>query len=318
MVSVLLPVYNGAETLGAAVDSILAQEGVEFELLLIDDASGDGSAEMVVGYAARDGRVKAILHRENAGLASTLNEGLEAARYELVARMDQDDIAMPDRLRTQVNFMNAHPEVVLAGSFVVHMGFDRCADRLIELPTTPRQVARRLQQENCVYHPAVILRRSAVVEAGGYRREFRNAEDYELWLRLARHHDLANIPEPLLRYRFSISGMTLGRKWEQLRYVYLAQEMHRQPGIELAEAELRADERLQQLDRRSFMRQVATGTVEELARLRLWKDGRRLVRAFAREIGARETARLYQRLLTAQLSRERSEVAVGSLRDVRA
>ncbi len=126
---------------------------------------------------------------------------------------------MPGRLRAQVEFMRSRPEIVLAGSFVYHMGADRSSDRLVELPMTPRQVAASLQRENCLYHPAVILRRSTVLAAGGYREEFRNAEDYELWLRLARRHDLANIAQPLLRYRFSVSGMTLGRKWEQLRYV---------------------------------------------------------------------------------------------------
>jgi glycosyltransferase involved in cell wall biosynthesis len=299
-VSVLLPVYNGLPMLCDAVDSILAQEGAEFELLLIDDGSSDGSAQVISGYAARDDRVTAILHDRNAGLTATLNQGLAAARYELVARMDHDDIAMPGRLRAQVDFMRSRPEIVLAGSFVFHMGAERSADRLVELPTTPREVAQKLQHENCLYHPTVILRRSPVVEAGGYKEEFGNAEDYELWLRLARRHDLANIPEPLLRYRFSVSGATLGRKWEQLRYVHLAQETHREPGISVTDAERRADERLQAVDRRWFMKQVATGTVEELIRLRLWKDGRRLVRSFVREIGASEAALLYARLLSAQ------------------
>jgi glycosyltransferase involved in cell wall biosynthesis len=299
-VSVLLPVYNGASTLREAVDSILAQDDVELELLLVDDASRDESAEIIRAYAARDERVTAVVHEENIGLAATLNEGLGAARHELVARMDQDDVALPGRLRAQVSFMRSRPEILLAGSFVFHMGANRSSDRLVELPTTPRQVAQTLQRENCLYHPAVILRRSPVIEAGGYREEFHNAEDYELWLRLARCHDLANIPEPLLRYRFSVSGMTLGRKWEQLRYVNLAQELHREPGISLGEAERRADVRLQHVDRRWFMRQVASGTVDELVRLRLWRDGRRLATAFAREIGLAESARLYWRLLSGQ------------------
>jgi glycosyltransferase involved in cell wall biosynthesis len=299
-VSVLLPVYNGAATLREALDSILAQEGVELELLLIDDASRDESAEIIKAYAARDERVTAILHEKNIGLAATLNEGLGVARHEFVARMDQDDVAMPGRLRAQVSFMRSRPDILLAGSFVFHMGADKSSDRLVELPTTPRQVAHKLQRENCLYHPAVILRRSPVIAAGGYREEFHNAEDYELWLRLARHHDLANIPEPLLRYRFSVSGMTLGRKWEQLRYVHLAQEIHREPGISLAEAERRADGRLQQVDRRWFMNQVASGTIDELMRLRLWRDGRRLATAFAREIGVAESARLHWRLLSGQ------------------
>jgi glycosyltransferase involved in cell wall biosynthesis len=283
-VTVLLPVYNGAPTLRQAIESVLAQDISEWELLIIDDASTDASGAVAKRYEG-DPRITVIRHRENRGLAATLNEGLERAKHDLVARLDQDDEALPSRLRVQTAFMQKHAHVAVAGSFVVHMGATTRWDHLVELPTTPRDVARRLAKENCLYHPSVILRRDIVLAEGGYRPDFRNAEDYELWLRLAHRHDLANVPEPLIRYRFTTHGMTLGRKWEQLFYVYLAQEVNRRPGTTLAEAEKRAGERLEATSRRTFMRIVAFGTARELMRLHLWRDAMKVVLSFAPEIG---------------------------------
>jgi len=288
----LVPVYNGAETLREAIDSVLAQDDPDFELLIIDDASSDDSAAIAQESARRDSRVVVVVHERNVGLASTLNEGLERASHELVLRMDQDDVSLPARLRVQSAFLDAHPAVVAAGSWVFHMGAQPQQDRLVELPATPREVAVRLQRENCLYHPSVALRRSVVIDAGGYRSEFKNAEDYELWLRLAREHDLANVPEPLLRYRFSLAGMTLSRKWEQLYYVHLAQAMHSHASITVEDASVLARQSLAHVNRRWFMTQVARGTVSELVALHHWQDALRLSAAFGREIGLPTSAKL--------------------------
>lgn len=290
--TVLLPVYNGAKTLREAVESVLAQDEPAFELLIVDDASTDGSAALAEEYARRDPRVSVIAHERNAGLAATLNEGLERARHELVLRMDQDDVSLPSRIRVQCEYMDAHPAVAVAGAWVFHMGSRPEFDRLVELPTTPRAIAARLLRENCLYHPSVIMRRSVVLGAGGYRSEFRNAEDYDLWLRLSRQHDLANIDEPLLRYRFSIGGMTLGRKWEQLYYVHLAQAVHREPSLSLENAGTQARETLAEISQQWFMTQVANGTVSELVKLRQWRDALEVSARFANEIGLVGAAKL--------------------------
>ena len=103
--TVLLPVYNAGRPLFAAIQSILAQDDKEFEFLIIDDRSTDGSVRVIREFAARDHRIRAIYHVENRGLAATLNEGLELASSSLVVRMDQDDEALPHRIGTQVRFM---------------------------------------------------------------------------------------------------------------------------------------------------------------------------------------------------------------------
>lgn len=291
-ITVLLPIYNGARTLAQAVDSILRQSHGDFELLLIDDASTDGSDAIVRAYARRDPRVTGVVHERNVGLARTLNEGLERAQFELVARLDQDDEALPERLRVQKAFLEAHREIAVAGSWVLHMGAHPKFDRLVRLPTSHQEIATTLPRENCLYHPSVMLRRSVVVDAGGYRSEFKNAEDYDLWLRLARTHELANVPRPLIRYRFSVGGMTLGRKWEQLFYVHFAQAAAADPDLTLAEAEEQARSTLAGVNRSRFLMDVARGTVRELVALRLWHDAAAVAMRFHKEIGFRASISL--------------------------
>jgi hypothetical protein len=294
-VTVLLPVYNGSGTLVETIDSVLAQSHRDFELLVVDDRSTDGSGDLVDAAAARDQRIRLVRHDRNVGLAATLNEGLALARHDLVARIDQDDVALPERLAVQLAFMRAHPQLAVAGSWVYHMGATPRHDRLVRLPIEPPDVRRALASANCVYHPSVMLRRDVILGLGGYRAAFANAEDYDLWLRVARVAEIANVARPLLRYRFSLGGMTLARKWEQMYYVCLAQVNDQVRG-DVAPAEALAREVADLIDRGDYMRTVARGTVDELAALRLWREGFDLVRRFRGEIGPRHASSLAARL----------------------
>ncbi len=296
-VTVLLPVYNGGPPLRRAIESILAQEFREFEFLIIDDCSSDGSATVIRDYARRDERIRALFHERNLGLSTTLNEGLRLARGDLVARMDQDDESLPSRLGVQITFMEEHPHVVAAGSFVYHMGAAPRYDRLVTFPTDAPAIRDALATSNALYHPSVIMRRREIVDLGGYRDEFRNAEDYDLWLRASKRYDLAVIPQPLLRYRFSVHGMSLGRKWEQLYFVYLAQAANNDGGMLLAEARERAERMLEETDRDWFLAQVAHGTMAELGALRLWSDAARLAARLVRDVGARTAARVFRAVI---------------------
>jgi glycosyltransferase involved in cell wall biosynthesis len=284
-VSVLLPVYNGGKTLGQAIESILCQDLSDFELLIIDDCSTDNSADVIRFYASQDSRIKTIFHFQNQGLTATLNEGLNLAQSDYVARMDQDDESLPHRLRFQLDYLRDRSEIVVAGSFVYHMGAKPEYDRLVELPIENEQIKETLKQYNCLYHPSVMIRRTPILGIGGYRPEFKNAEDYDLWLRVSKIYQLANIPEPLLRYRFSVQGMTLSRKWEQLFYVYLAQAAHQTEPYSLDSANKTAKEMLENTDKRYFLKQVAIGTVKDLTLLRAWKDAIILIFLFRSDIG---------------------------------
>jgi glycosyltransferase involved in cell wall biosynthesis len=285
--SVLLPVYNAGSPLRDAIESILAQDERDFEFLIIEDCSTDESSEVVRSYAQKDSRIRLFFHRQNAGLAATLNEGLREARSDFVARMDQDDVALPDRLSTQLKFLRTRPKVAVAGSFVFHMGRTPEWDRLVRLPVEHTKIVETLNTQNCMYHPSVMLRRGAIVDVGGYRAEFRNSEDYDLWLRVSRRHELANIPVPLLRYRFSVGGMTLGRKWQQAHYAQMAIVAHRFPQWPLDQVHERAAIELKARGKDTFLHAVARGTVNELLSLGLDDDAYRVWWKFFRQLKGR-------------------------------
>ena len=199
-VSVILPAYNAEAYLLESVDSILAQTYTDFELIALDDGSRDGTAALL--DAVRDPRVR-VVHHENMGLALTLNKGIGLARGEFIARQDADDISRPDRLARQVAYLEAHPACGLLGSWSVIQEDRTPTSRQHKHPCTNGELQLRLLFDSFFVHSSVMIRRSALDRAGLYPTdpERNPPEDFDLWLRIAREHRLANLPEPLLVYR---------------------------------------------------------------------------------------------------------------------
>ena len=200
LVSVVLPVFNGEAYLKAAVESILSQSYINLELIVIDDGSADNSFQILNGV--KDARAQLAGH-SNRGLAATLNKGIELARGEYIARQDQDDLSFPDRLAKQVAYMDSHPECALVGAWAQIMEGDRLTDRYHRHPACPSELRYQLLFNNPFVHSSVLLRKSALEAVGGYStdRTRQPPEDYELWSRLSRHGEVANLPEVLLYYR---------------------------------------------------------------------------------------------------------------------
>src|SRR4051794_24616628 len=211
-VTVLLPVRNGAAYLEAAVRSILGQTFADLELLAVDDGSTDQTPAMLARLAAEDGRIR-VVRQEALGLVPALNRGLEQARAPLIARMDADDVALPERLARQVAFLEAAPEVALVGTGwrVVAKDLTR---RVVLPPQTDAGIRLAMETANVLAHPTVMLRRDTVLAAGGYRPAFLLAEDYDLWLRLLDRCQAACVPEVLLEYR-EHAGQATWRGLEQ-------------------------------------------------------------------------------------------------------
>lgn len=208
-ISVLMPVYNAERYITGAVESILNQTLTEFEFIIINDGSSDRSLEILQRFAQQDTRIR-LINRENKGLVKTLNEGLTLAKAPLIARMDADDMAYPDRFILQKEFMGQNPNVVcLGGYFEIIDGAGRPLT-LLRPPLDDETIQElALKGHSAIAHPVAMLRLSAVKQVGGYREAFKAAEDLDLWLRLGEIGQLANIPYPLLQYRFvssSISG----------------------------------------------------------------------------------------------------------------
>lgn len=198
-----MPAYNAEATIAEAMESVLAQDFTQFELLLLDDGSADRTRQIAERLAARDRRIK-VISRNKRGIVASLNELCTMARAPLIARMDADDICEPQRLSKQVAFLDDHPGYGLVGcraSAIDQRG--RTIARLAAtIACTHEEIVSALEQHNPIYHPAVLIRRNLLLRAGGYRPAYRGAEDYDLWLRLSEMTRLANLPERLLRYRF--------------------------------------------------------------------------------------------------------------------
>lgn len=195
-VSVIMPVYNNAQYVQQAIFSILVQTYTDFELIVIDDGSTDGSAFLI--SQINDARVRKVFHQHNKGIVESLNEGLRMATGEYVARMDSDDYSTPDRLATQVAFMDSHPFIELSGAaFTSDIG-----GRPQIKPAHHEEIKTWLLFHCCITHPTVIMRNSMIHRLGvQYDSNYPYAEDYELWNRLAPHIQMANIPVNLLFYR---------------------------------------------------------------------------------------------------------------------
>lgn len=207
LVSVILPVFNCQAYVGEAIESILNQKFRDFEFLIIDDGSTDGTQAELVKYI--DPRIRHLRH-ENRGLAATLNTAIGLARGKYIVRQDQDDISMPDRIEKQVAFMEAHLECGLLGTWAQIIEGDRLVERFHRHPTDPSVLRYQLLFNNPFVHSSVMLRKSVLEETGGYSidPERQPPEDYELWSRIIRSAGVANLPEVLLYYREIPSSMS--------------------------------------------------------------------------------------------------------------
>lgn len=226
-ISVLLPVHNAAGFLGDSLASLAAQREVAFEVVAVDDGSTDASPELLATAAREHGWLR-VIRQERRGVAATLNRAWEASRAELVARLDADDVALPGRLRQQRDFLLAHTDVGVCGTWFEVFGAG--APRRVKTPVTDAAIRARLIFGNAFAHPSVMLRRSLVPPGERpYRHDEIGMEDYGFWLRVAGRTRLHNLPEVMLRYRRHAGQVTQAIdparavRCTQLRVAYLLQ-----------------------------------------------------------------------------------------------
>lgn len=200
--SVLMPVCNAGKYLDAAIESILGQSFTDFELLLLNDGSSDGSLDRMEHYAHLDSRCK-VYSWPNRGIADTRNEGIRLARAEILIWMDADDISYPTRIEKQMAYLGGHTECVAVGTEV--MLIDPDGEPLRHYVTQNDHdaidAAHFDGRWGAILQPSSAMRKAAIVAVGGYRTNFPYAEDSDLWLRLAEVGRLANLPEVLFGYR---------------------------------------------------------------------------------------------------------------------
>ncbi len=204
-VSVVMSVYNGEKYLREAVDSILGQTFRDFEFIIVDDGSTDNTWAILQSYD--DPRVILVRNEENIGLTKSLNKGLAIAQGEYIARMDADDVSLPERLEKQVAYLDEHPEVGLIGTSVEIIGKEGERLAVLRRPMDPPLITWSLLFDNCLVHSTVMYRRSLVEKLGGYNPG-RYAQDYDLWSRMSFRTQIAKLPEVLISWRRHPAGIT--------------------------------------------------------------------------------------------------------------
>jgi glycosyltransferase involved in cell wall biosynthesis len=216
LVSVLMPVYNAERYVGEAVKSVLAQTFVDFEFLIVDDGSTDGSLAILRGFEAADPRIR-LVSRPNTGYVVALNEMLGRARGEFLARMDADDVALPDRFALQAAYLDQHPRVGCVGcAYELIDGKGRMLAREIELTRNEEIQQAQLQGFATICHPCAMMRREAVLAHGGYDPAMEPAEDLDLWLRMGESWQMANLEQVLMKYRVHGSSVSQVNQAKQL------------------------------------------------------------------------------------------------------
>jgi glycosyltransferase involved in cell wall biosynthesis len=233
--SVLMPVYNAARYLTEAVESILAQTFRNFEFVIVNDGSTDRSTRILERFAKRDARIH-LITRPNTGIVGALNDGLQYCKCDLIARMDADDVSMPERFERQLAFMDAHPQVACLGTRV--LGIDPYGGVLFtsDHALTHEQIDAGLLRGSgwSIVHPAAMMRKNAVLAVGGYRKEFQWAEDLDLFLRLAETAKLANLPDVLLQYRQHPDSVNRTKQNEQVRVITaVVHEAHKRRSLSI-------------------------------------------------------------------------------------
>lgn len=198
MVSVIMSVYNSEAYLKAAVESILNQTYRDFEFLIVNDCSSDSSLEILHSY--RDQRIKIIDNPENLGLAKSLNKAVKQAGGKYIARMDSDDISLPDRFEKQVAYLESHPDTGLVYGDLIRFHSHELANEMDSNDYQADYIRSILLFYNVVNHPCVMMKRE-IFDSYSYNPDFSVTEDVKLWTEISAQYPMERLPDNLLLYR---------------------------------------------------------------------------------------------------------------------
>ena len=225
-ITVAMSVFDNAPYLAEAIQSIIDQSFGDFEFLIVDDGSRDDSGVIIDRFAAADSRIRPI-HQSNRGLIASLNRIVAEARTPLIARMDGDDVALPERFGAQLAFLDTRADIGVLGTgcwIIDEAGI--VSRRLFDNVTDPDAVLADLKNGPPLCHPSVMMRTDVVRAVAGYHRAYRHCEDYDLWLRLSERTRMANLPDRLLNYRHSAAQVSSRHALVQKIGAAIAWEAH--------------------------------------------------------------------------------------------
>lgn len=222
-VSVVMAAYNAEKTVAETVESILAQSFRDFEFIIVEDGSGDRTAEIIGRFS--DARIRLLRNERNLGLAPSLQRGVQEARGRYIARTDADDTSHPERLARQVQFLDAHPEIgAAASSFNIMDEQSRIYDQRARRPED-EYLQRELLKWNLFCAGSVMMRHDLLGQIGGYDSRLLSAEDYDVILRLAEISRLAIMEEKLYSWRVRPDSITHSETAKQHQFAELVLRM---------------------------------------------------------------------------------------------
>ena len=224
LISVVMSVYNGEKYLRESIDSILDQTYKNFEFIIINDGSTDSTKEIILSYD--NPKICLIDNEENMGLTRSLNRAIELSRCEYIVRQDADDISLAERLEKQLGYMKGHPQVAVVGCFGSVFNANGIVGTAGNFRLSTKGIKRYLAKKNLLVHGSVMMRKSHLAKVGYYREFFHHSQDYDLWLRLSEHFDLAILPKPLYQYRITADAISVSRFLVQKRYADIARQLH--------------------------------------------------------------------------------------------
>jgi glycosyltransferase involved in cell wall biosynthesis len=223
-ISVIMAVHNAQDYLQAAAQSILDQTFADFEFIIIDDGSTDRSPQILRELAGSDPRIR-VETRRNKGLTRSLNEAISLARGDFLARMDADDIAMPNRFAVQLEYLRLHPDVVLMGAgYQLIDGASRMLTTIIPPVDDQTLQEHALSGRTPICHPLAMMRREEVLHVGGYDESLLVAQDLDLWLKLGEVGKLGCVTDVLLKYRQHEHSVSEKKQLLQVQNMRLACE----------------------------------------------------------------------------------------------
>ncbi|MDB4925820.1 glycosyltransferase [Mucilaginibacter sp.] len=215
-ITVLMPAYNTEKYISEAIESVLQQTHTDFELIIVNDGSTDGTKAIINSY--KDERI-ILIDQPNMGVAAALNTGLKYSKAPYIARFDADDVCHPQRLEKQIKFLLENPEYILVGSD---------ADYILEnndflfhfqcIAHSHQEIMEKLYFYCPFMHPTVMYKKANVANAGGYPTDAHNFEDYLLWTAIAKEGKFCNLAEPLIKYRLNSASVTIDERWRGKRF----------------------------------------------------------------------------------------------------
>jgi len=220
-ISVVMSVYNGEKYLEESIKSVLNQTFKNFEFIIINDGSTDGTDNILEKFRKQDTRIK-MIRQKNVGLTKSLNKGVKLAQGKYIARIDADDIAMPERLEKQLEFMESNLRLGAIGCWYYMIDKDGKIIKKCKPPTELLKIKKSLLNSVALIHPALMIKKEVLEKVNFYDEKFRYAQDRDLLFRIIEHYQQGIVPKFLLKFRYTNESISLQKEIEQKKYCMMA------------------------------------------------------------------------------------------------